>query len=73
MVRTRQTKEELKRRGRHVMWNRRRKTVAATWDLVEKETPPWMEHSNGCHSKPQPRLKKMSQITDARTVDVWAF
>lgn len=40
MVRTRQTKEELKRRGRHVMWNRRRKTVAATWDLMEKETPP---------------------------------
>ena len=24
MVRRRQTKEELKRRGRHVMWNRRR-------------------------------------------------
>lgn len=38
MVRRRQTREELKRRSRHVMWIRRRNMVAATWDLMEKET-----------------------------------
>lgn len=47
--------------------------VAAHGILWRKRLPLWMEHSNGCHSKPQIRLKKMSQITDALTVDVWAF
>ena len=49
------------RRGRPLMWSRRRKMVAATWGKIHV----WMDHSNDQHPSPAPgRQGAQESVTD---------
>ena len=61
------------RRGRPLMWSRRRKTVAATWG--KRFMCGWTTVMTNTQALPPGgrELRKVSQITVALTSEVWVF